>query len=190
MLFLIPPVCRTFYSISFLSFLHLLSHSVSLFLFFLSFSNFSLSYFQTASFWFDDEGAVGDNARGSDPSHDRYYPPPMFMIRYIEQYDDRLDGQRFLRRVLQATYAKIGHVGTGCMSDTAVDVYILRWRHWGVCGATDLFCHFRQMKSPYCLCFEKVWYKRHLGNDLWRLGDSPILNWHGDPEKIIGFSSP
>lgn len=83
----------------------------------------------------------------SDHLLDLRDPPPFTVVRYIEQYGNRLHWRRFSAMHLAGDVREACEVCTGRVRDIAVGVWIKRCWHWDGCGVADSLCHYTQTDS-------------------------------------------
>lgn len=100
-----------------------------------------------------------DAACGAASSFDhllyRLYPPLLPVVRYIEQYRNRLDGRRFYAMYLAGDANSVMLV-LSVRNDTTVVAWIMQWWHWDGWGAIDSLCYYIWTESPCICCFEEV----------------------------------
>lgn len=178
LLFSLPPFSPSLLRLrqSFFSYFVLLSH-------FLSFL-----FLCMASYRFGDTNKAPSVGVSSDDSPCDYRDPlPFPIVRYSEQYGDRLGSGCFFSMRLPSYLGDLRDAPTGRLRDTVLGAWIQRWWHCGGRQETDSLCHYKQMDSQHFPCFEEVGYERRLGSIIQRLWSTSYYDWPKDAGEFISF---
>lgn len=103
--------------------------------------------------------------------------PPFLVVRYLDDFPDRLDGRRFgaMRLSQDGQTGRDEQHGPEC--DTALGACKKRWWHWDSCSASDLSCCFSKPDLPCFHCYEEVGYVQGLGNIVAHIGSISEDDW-------------